>query len=74
MSDYPSNKISRQKRRAAILRAELAAAHARAVATGRSIKCGQLGNHAPDGCQNDGSNCLCECHDPVGSSEVTDGR
>lgn len=30
-----------------------------------SFKC-HWGNHAdiPGGCQNDGSGCLCECHDP----------
>lgn len=27
-----------------------------------SIRC-IAGNHAPDGCQNTGTGCLCECHD-----------
>jgi hypothetical protein len=36
---------------------------------GRSIKCfgyGMPESHAADvgGCRNDGSTCLCECHDP----------
>jgi hypothetical protein len=33
----------------------------------RSIKCSpRFGRHAtdPDGCRNNGSTCLCECHDP----------
>lgn len=42
----------------------------RAARVGRSIKCGgwdgiAIPRHAdmPDGCRNDGTNCLCECHD-----------
>ena len=36
---------------------------------GRSIKCGEYGQHADQdgGCANDGSNCICECHDPRGA-------
>jgi len=45
----------------------------RAYPLGRSIKCGDYRLHANDrggnGCKNDGSNCICECHDvPVESS------
>lgn len=32
---------------------------------GRSLKCGEHGQHANQdgGCANDGTGCLCECHD-----------
>lgn len=54
----------RAARRAHYRRRELAEAEERSNLVGRSIKCGQYDQHAPDGCQNDGSHCLCECHDP----------
>jgi hypothetical protein len=40
---------------------------------GRSIKCGELYRHtgSPDGCANDGSSCLCECHDFPATQETT---
>lgn len=31
----------------------------------KSAKCGTYHEHAPYGCQDDGSGCLCECHDGV---------
>lgn len=45
--------------------ADRAVAQARAFE--RSIKCANYERHAgdPDGCRNDGSRCLCECHDPA---------
>lgn len=54
----------RAARRAYYRRREMAEAERRAVLVSRSIKCGVYGNHAPDGCQNDGNGCICECHDP----------
>jgi hypothetical protein len=38
-----------------------------AVRAHSSIKCGEYGQHAtaPGGCRNDGSTCLCACHDPA---------
>lgn len=47
-------------------------AEAEARTVGRSLKCAEdperlfSWRHAghPDGCKSDGTNCLCECHDP----------
>lgn len=58
----------REQRDFILARAEEDIARAR-----RSIKCGRDGAHAgrPGGCSNDGSDCLCACHDypqlPVGT-------
>jgi hypothetical protein len=37
----------------------------------QSIRC-QDGDHAPGGCHNDGSGCLCACHDPEIALQVRD--
>lgn len=71
----------RRAQRAAILDDCLAQARELAARRGRSMKCGaDLGlyegwKHAgePDGCQNDGSSCICECHDPAPNTDVTGG-
>lgn len=63
--------------RADRLRIAIARAELRAVALTRSLQCsgGESGQWPPrhrtdpDGCTNDGTSCLCECHD----REDTDG-
>lgn len=63
MIDYPKGTVARQAIRDRLKRRELAEAERRTLRAGRSIMCGENGNHAPHGCRNDGSCCLCECHD-----------
>jgi hypothetical protein len=57
----------RPKVRAHIRRQVLAAAEAEATVAGLSHAC-RNGHHfsatGPSGCRNDGSDCICECHDP----------
>lgn len=70
---YPRTKTDREERRQAIRRRAIDAAERSSASLGRSFKCdpdtvynGFLGpSHAgaPNGCRNDGRNCLCECHD-----------
>ena len=50
--------IRQANRKRLVARAER---EARRLST--SIKCGEYGAHAPEGCQNKGDGCLCECHD-----------
>lgn len=68
----------RAARRQMYLERELERAHADAAIRERSIKCGGGGawQHWPklhagteDGCQNDGTTCLCECHDDPESGD-----
>lgn len=74
MSDYPTDRVGRVRRRAEIRVRTLAAAEQSARTMGRSIKCSggafeqwpKRHEGDPDGCANDGSNCICECHDPNG--------
>lgn len=70
----------RAAERRAISRQEMRKARRQALMTGRSALCCGFGDakdarHAgqPDGCRNDGSHCICECHDPVGSSGSSSG-
>ena len=68
MNSYPTGAAERSTTRERIGRA----AHLQAIANRLSIKCaGQsvVEQHAgePGGCRNDGSTCLCKCHDqPAG--------
>jgi hypothetical protein len=62
MADYPDAAAERAAARKRVRDGVMAKAEAEVRRLGRSIKCG-LEDHAPDGCQNDGSNCLCQCHD-----------
>jgi hypothetical protein len=62
---HPRDRRSRAAARKKIRAVKIARAEADARRLARSIKCGGYGLHAgePDGCTNDGSTCLCECHD-----------
>jgi hypothetical protein len=68
----PPTTAQRQAQRDQIRQTVLDRAEIQARVVGRSMKCGAgLGmyegwKHAdePDGCANDGSTCICECHDP----------
>lgn len=64
MTTYPRDAATRAAERDARYHAYMAEAERKALRSTYSIKCGDWGNHAPNGCQNDGSNCLCACHDP----------
>jgi hypothetical protein len=63
----------RAARRAEILDRKLDEARRKAAELGRSTKCGRYNWHAgqPGGCGNDGSGCICECHDPLAEVEAT---
>jgi len=71
VSIYSLNPKERAARRKRIRDDQIARAEKAALVLGRSIKCGGWGgNHAPrhagdlsDGCKNDGTGCICECHD-----------
>jgi hypothetical protein len=56
---------ARQRRRDSILAEYLDRGRRDGLRAHRSIKCGQYDNHADrdGGCANDGSTCICECHD-----------
>jgi hypothetical protein len=60
-------KAERTERRTEIRRDVTARAEREIARNGRSIKCGEWGHHAGDKrydpCGNDGSTCICECHD-----------
>lgn len=64
---FPKSPVERQRQRAMNTRRAFAEAERLARITGRSLKCGELRRHAGDssgdGCRNDGSTCICECHD-----------
>lgn len=66
MNDYPRGVADR-----AALRGRIGEAGRRqAIAMRLSLKCEGVqvvAQHADqsDGCKNDGSGCLCECHDPL---------
>lgn len=67
IADISTDAYSRAILRDRILRNAIARAAWEAT---RQMRCNQcnLGNHAGDfpGCTDDGSTCLCECHDPKG--------
>lgn len=75
MNPYPGTELAlrqangdRAAARQLMREAILAGAEQEVSVAGRSMKCG-WGKHAPDrhGCENDGSGCICECHDtPAG--------
>jgi hypothetical protein len=64
--NWPLTRAERAAERERIREAALAAARRDALRFARSIRCGERGHHAdlPGGCANDGTGCLCECHDP----------
>lgn len=75
----PLTTPERAARRQMYMDKELARAQADGESRGRSIKCGGGGGlndwpkrHAgePDGCTNNGSTCLCACHDPKGPADA----
>lgn len=65
MPDHPLVAADRERRRQQILDEQILAARRIAARVGRSVKCGEYGQHADQegGCANDGTGCLCECHD-----------
>jgi hypothetical protein len=66
MPEYPASSHARRNLRNLRIKAALDHAPAQALALVMSIKCSR-GQHAvePYGCANDGTTCLCECHDPA---------
>jgi hypothetical protein len=64
---YPKGQPARQRIRDRKISERTARARTEALALVTSIKCGidLWPRHAgtPEGCANDGSTCLCECHD-----------
>jgi hypothetical protein len=70
MTEQPATAAERKARRTAIVTNAIAKAAARAADAYHSLKC-QLGNHSSNegGCANDGSTCLCQCHDPADGSQ-----
>lgn len=72
-SRYPLDAQDRAVVRREIRERVMAEAHRQAATLGRSMKCGGWGGIAPprhagaeyDGCANDGTGCVCECHDPT---------
>lgn len=65
---YPLHRGERRARRQMAADRIRATAEAEAKLVGLSINC-RHGHHAPRGCRNTGTGCLCECHDPA----VADG-
>jgi hypothetical protein len=69
MSWFPDDAAARTKRRKELRAAAIAEAERKAREVSRSIRCGRFGDHRKMmngeyyGCANDGSNCICECHD-----------
>jgi hypothetical protein len=72
MGSEPTTTSARAAKRKKLLDGELHAARIYGNSRNRSMKCRHdqagfgLPRHAgePDGCKNDGTGCLCECHDP----------
>jgi hypothetical protein len=71
MSDYPMTIRERQAERKRLVDYVMDRARRDITIRGRSMKCGGFDGvteprHAgtEDGCKNDGTGCLCECHDP----------
>lgn len=63
MSGYPTHRGERTALRERHATRIVARAAAEAALYGLSIMCIH-GEHAPDGCRNAGTGCLCQCHDP----------
>lgn len=71
MAEYPPTVAERAALRANLRTRALAAAEQAAAVAGLSLNCErrlQLGTHPDDapGCANDGTGCLCACHDQGG--------
>lgn len=70
LREFGSHDEGRRKARAEIERAMVERAKAEAERAGRSLNC-ESGNHRDVyqgvrvGCRNDGSTCICECHDTI---------
>jgi hypothetical protein len=64
MYRFPLNAMARAEHRLAIRRRQVEIAEAEAVRLGRMPKC-RAEHHAsePEGCGDDGTGCLCRCHD-----------
>jgi hypothetical protein len=60
---YPTDLPGRRERRATIRAQVLAEAEREISLQGRSMRCGRYDAHGS--CRNDGSGCICECHDPA---------
>lgn len=69
---YPLHTGERKALRVEFRSAAMARAELQARTMGRSLKCAADNdwNHAgtPGGCTNDGTGCICECHDPEGAT------
>lgn len=67
MRDYPRDRASRQALRQELVEEAIERARHAARLEGISINCaGDIAAHVPADrhrCRNDGSTCLCECHD-----------
>jgi hypothetical protein len=63
---YPTTTRERAAKRNKIRADQREIAERNSRKLGRSIRCGEYAQHVDQegGCANDGSNCLCECHDP----------
>jgi hypothetical protein len=59
---FPTSRIERDELRSRRQAQGAAKGRALAIETYKSIRCFE-GVCAPDGCQNDGTGCLCGCHD-----------
>lgn len=68
---WPTVPIERRQIRKAALTAALERARDGFLAPFQSIKCASDAAHAgmPDGCSNDGTGCLCACHDGAAPRE-----
>lgn len=66
MSEYPTTTHERARERNKIRAQQKEIATRNSRRLGRSIKCGEYELHADQdgGCTNDGTGCLCVCHDP----------
>ncbi len=65
---YPvGDRDRRAAMRAEFYRREMARHEEHARTAGWSLSC-RYGHHAPEGCGDDGANCLCWCHDPGAGS------
>jgi len=76
LTKHGNTAAGREKARKEIVAVIRAGADREATAAGRSMKCAGWANAGialatprhrgdPDGCRNNGSTCICECHDPI---------
>jgi hypothetical protein len=59
---FPTSRPERDELRSRRQAQGAASGREQTIAAYKSIKC-DMGNCAPNGCQNDGTGCLCGCHD-----------